>query len=73
MLSDKEKAALARFDSLPDSAAVPIKICALLTGISERTWRRNPPVQTFNVSAGKKAANVGMVRKLNRGELATTV
>jgi hypothetical protein len=61
---------LRRFAELPDSAAVPLKICALVSGISDRTWRRNPPILTFKISAGKKAANVGQLRKLTRGELA---
>jgi hypothetical protein len=69
-LSDDEVAILERFERLPDSAAAPIKICALLSGISERTWRRSPPIPTFQISAGKKAANVGLLRKLTRGELA---
>jgi hypothetical protein len=72
-LSDKEKAALARFESVPDSAAVPINICALVSGISARTWRRAPPIPTFKLSAGKRGANVGMLRKLTRGELASSV
>ena len=69
-LSENEIAILERFELLPDSAAAPIKICALVTGISERTWRDKPPIPTFHVSAGKKAANVGLLRKLTRGELA---
>jgi hypothetical protein len=71
-LSDDEIAILERFDRLPDSAAVPLKICALVSGISGRTWRRSPPIPTFQISAGKKAANVGLLRKLTRGELAPT-
>jgi hypothetical protein len=38
---EKEIAILERLDRLPDSAAVSIKNAALLSGISERTWRRN--------------------------------
>jgi hypothetical protein len=68
-LTAKQKAALARLDYLPDSAAVPLNICALLSGNSERTWRRSPPIPTFNVSRNKKAANLGLLRRLNRGEL----
>ena len=71
-LSDNDIAILERFERLPDSAAAPIKICALVSGISERTWRRNPPIPTFPISAGKRAANVGLLRKLTRGELAPT-
>lgn len=71
-LSEKEIAILERFERLPDSAAAPIKICALVSGISERTWRRNPPIPTFALSAGKKGANVGQLRKLTRGELAAS-
>jgi len=69
-LSDDEIAILERFERLPDSAAVSLKICALVSGISGRTWRRNPPIPTFPISAGKKAVNVGLLRKLTRGELA---
>jgi hypothetical protein len=72
MLSEKEKAILERFGHLPDSAAAPLKICALVSGLSERTWRRNPPIPTFPISPGKRAANVGNLRKLTRGELATS-
>jgi hypothetical protein len=68
-LSDTDIAILERFERLPDSAAAPIKICALVSGISERTWRRSPPIPTFQISAGKRAANVGLLRKLTRGEL----
>lgn len=69
-LSDDEIAILERFPHLPDSAAAPIRICALVAGISERTWRRNPPIPTFPICTGKKAANVGQLRKLTRGDLA---
>jgi hypothetical protein len=69
-LSDNEIAILERFERLPDSAAAPIKVCALVSGISERTWRRSPPIPTFQISAGKRAVNVGLLRKLTRGELA---
>jgi hypothetical protein len=66
---DKEKAALERFTHLPDEAAAPLKLCAIVSGTSERTWRRNPPIPTFPISAGKRGANVGLLRKLCRGEL----
>jgi hypothetical protein len=69
-LSDEEVAILDRFEHLPDSAAAPIKVCSLVSGISERTWRRSPPIPTFHLSPGKRGANVGMLRKLTRGELA---
>jgi hypothetical protein len=71
-LSENEIAILERFERLPDSAAAPLKICALVSGISERTWRRSPPIPTFPISAGKRAANVGLLRKLTRGELAAS-
>ena len=71
-LSEKEIAALERFERLPDSAAVPLTIAALVSGLSGRTWRRAPPIPTFKVSANKKAANVGLLRKLTRGELASS-
>jgi hypothetical protein len=70
-LSDEEIAILDRFEHLPDSAAVPLKICALVSSTSERTWRRSPLIPTFQISPGKRAANVGQLRKLTRGELAT--
>ncbi|MDA9508087.1 hypothetical protein XI09_26305 [Bradyrhizobium sp. CCBAU 11386] len=70
-LTAAEIVALQRLDHLPDSAAVPIKLAALSNGTSERTWRRNPPIPTFPLSVGKKGCNVGLLRKLNRGELAT--
>jgi hypothetical protein len=69
-LSEADIDILDRFERLPDSAAAPIKICALVSGISERTWRRSPPIPTFPLSAGKNGANVGLLRKLCRGELA---
>ena len=68
-LSDGDIAILERFDRLPDSAAAPLKVCALVSGISYRTWRRNPPIPTFPIGSLKLAANVGMLRKLTRGEL----
>jgi hypothetical protein len=68
-LTDKEKAALERFDHLPDTAAVPLKICSIISGISDRTWRDKPPIPTFHISEHKRAANAGMLRKLVRGEL----
>ncbi len=70
LIPDEEIAALKRLEQLPDSAAVSIKNAALLSGISTRTWRRNPPIPTFAISAGKKAVNMGLLRKLTRGELA---
>jgi hypothetical protein len=69
-LSENEIAVLERLERLPDGAAVSIKHAALFSGISERTWRRSPPIPTFHLSAGKKGANVGLLRKLTRGELA---
>lgn len=66
-LTDDEIELLQRVERLPDCAAIPLKICALLIGVSERTLRRNPPVPTFNLSAGKKGANLGAVRQHTRG------
>jgi hypothetical protein len=71
-LTETEIAALKRLEHLPESAAVPIKLAALASGTSERTWRRNPPIPTFPLSAHKKGVNVGQLRKLTRGELAPT-
>jgi hypothetical protein len=71
-LSETEISILDRFERLPDSAAASIRIAATVSGISERTWRRNPPIPTFPLSAGKKGVNVGLLRKLTRGELAPT-
>jgi hypothetical protein len=70
MRQSDDDSALERFNRLPDDAAVSLKICALVSGISYRTWRRSPPIPTFNISANRKAANVGRLRKLTRGELA---
>ncbi len=69
-LSESELAILERFERLPDSAAASIKLAAMVSGISERTWRRSPPIPTFPLSAGKRGVNVGQLRKLTRGELA---
>jgi hypothetical protein len=69
-LTDDEIAAIQRLDHLPDSAAVPLKLAALSNGTSPRTWRRNPPIPTFFLSPGKKGCNLGLLRRLNRGELA---
>jgi hypothetical protein len=71
-LSQEEIAILERVEYLPDSAAVPLKICALMSGTSERTWRRSPLIPTFPISPGKRAANLGQLRKLTRGELASS-
>jgi hypothetical protein len=71
-LSEKEIAVLERFERLPESAAVSLKTCALVSDTSERTWRDKPPIPTFYLSAGKRGANVGLLRKLTRGELAPT-
>jgi hypothetical protein len=68
-LSEKEKAILDRFEALPDDAAASLRICALVSGLSERTWRGNPPIPTFKLSTGRRGANVGKLRKLLRGEL----
>ena len=68
-LPEKEIEILARYERLPDSAAVPLKICSLVTGISERTWRDNPPIRTFFLTPHKRGANVGQLRALTRGEV----
>ncbi len=68
-LTEKEKAALELFEHLPDSASAPLKLCSLVTGISDRTWRDKPPIPTFHITEKMKAANVGRLRKLMRGEL----
>jgi hypothetical protein len=67
-LSEKEIAILERFEKLPDSAAVPLKTCALVTGTCERTWRSRPPIKIFYITPGKRGANVGELRALTRGE-----
>ena len=69
-LTEKEIAILERFERLPDSAAVGLRTCSLVSDISERTWRDKPPIPTFRITAQKLAANVGLLRKLIRGELA---
>jgi hypothetical protein len=69
-LADKEKIALERFDALPDAAAVPFWICALVSNTSDRLWRDNPPIDTFYISPGKRGANVGVLRRHLRGQAA---
>ena len=71
LLTDEEITILQHVEKLPDSAAVPLKICALMSGITERTWRRNPPVPTFKISERIKGANLGALRKRYRGESAS--
>lgn len=71
-LSQADVTIFERFERLPDCAAASIKFAAAVSGISERTWRRNPPIPTFPLSVGKKGVNVGLLRKLTRGELAPT-
>jgi hypothetical protein len=68
-ITDKQLAALALFESLPDTAAVGLKCAALISGVSERTWRRAPPIRTFQLTPKKRGANVGQLRRLVRGEL----
>jgi hypothetical protein len=64
----KQKAFLQRFPLLPDDAAVPLLGASWLTGISDRTWRYSPPIPTFYITPNKRGVNVGMLRKLMRGE-----
>jgi hypothetical protein len=68
-LTPRQKLALERFEQLPDDAAVPFWICALVSNTSDRLWRDNPPIETFYITPGKRGANVGKLRKLLRGEL----
>jgi hypothetical protein len=69
-LTAKQKALLERYELLPDSAAVPLDTAALVTGTCVRTWRGStPPLPTFKVSPGKKAVNVGLLRRRARGEI----
>jgi hypothetical protein len=68
-LTEKEKAFLSRFPALPDDAAVDLKGASLVSNISDRTWRDNPPIETFFISSHKRGVNVGKLRKLVRGEL----
>jgi hypothetical protein len=72
-ITNKQLDALALFSALPDEACVGLELAALVTGISERTWRRTPPVPTFPVSLRKRGCNVGKLRALVRGELAPVV
>jgi hypothetical protein len=69
-LSQQDIDILDRVRHLPDEVAVSIKVCALWTDTSERTWRRNPPIPTFPISPGKQGANLGLLRKPTRGEFA---
>jgi len=64
----KQKAFLSRFPDLPDDAAVPLLGASWVSGLSDRTWRYNPPIKTFYLSPKKRGVNVGMLRKYMRGE-----
>ena len=68
-LSAKEKAILDNFKALPDDAAVGLNCAALVSDLSDRTWRDSPPIETFHITAHKRGVNVGKLRKLLRGEL----
>jgi hypothetical protein len=68
-LTEKEKAAVERVDQLPRGAAVGIRLAALYSGTSERTWRDKPPIRTFKITPHKRAANVGELRDLTSGKL----
>jgi hypothetical protein len=54
---------LAVFDKLPDSAVVPRKVTALVTGKSERAVRRNPPVPDRKITGYRVGHNVGDLRR----------
>jgi hypothetical protein len=69
-LNAKDKAALERIDQLPRGAAVRIRLAALYTNTSERTWRDNPPIPTFFLTPHTLATNVGLLRDLTSGKLA---
>jgi hypothetical protein len=69
-LTDREKIALERFDALPDSAAVPFWIAALVSNLSDRQWRDNPPIPVLYISPGKRGVNVGALRRHLRGQAA---
>jgi hypothetical protein len=68
-LTEKEKTAVERVDQPPRGAAVGLRLAALYSGTSERTWRDKPPIRTFKITAHKRAANVGELRDLTSGKL----
>jgi hypothetical protein len=70
-LTEKQKAALQRFDDLPRNAMVGIPIAALVSDLSEKTWRENPPIETFFITTHKLGVNVGKLRDLASGLLTT--
>jgi hypothetical protein len=55
---------LEHFPYLPDDAIVPQKVSALLTGESERSWRRKKPLPTVPINGKMKGNRVGDVRAL---------
>jgi len=51
------------FPELPDAAIVPRKVTALLTGMSLRTIRRNPPVPDREITPDLIGHRVGDLRR----------
>jgi hypothetical protein len=68
-LTEREKVAVERIDQLPEGACVGLRLCALYTNTSDRTWRDTPPIKTFFITPHKRGANVGQLRRHARGEL----
>jgi hypothetical protein len=58
-----------RFDRLPEDSLVSPKVAKQVTGdiISDRTWRRAPPVPRRQISERRHGFRVGDLRALMRG------
>jgi hypothetical protein len=59
---------LQKFEDLPDAAVVPRKVTALLTGMSIRTIRRNPPVPDRRITDDLIGHRVGDLRRWLAGK-----
>lgn len=68
-MSPKLREILERFDALPDDAALPTRVTAIILGTCERTVRDHPQLKRVTVSRGRYGQRVGDVRKLLRGEV----
>jgi hypothetical protein len=72
MVARDYDAIIAKFDQLPDAAVIPDKAAARVLGMHYLTLRKRNPVPQIKVTAGMSGRCVGDIRKLTRGELATT-
>lgn len=57
------------FDQLPDDAVVPDRVTCLILGVSEWTFRRDPPknLRRVPLSARRVGRRVGDIRAFVRG------